>query len=596
MSRLTITGFESTWFNLTNLFGFRPVKPHRNGFTDSLLASSDLSLGSLSEAVTARNIDDVEKILRGADLRDITLNFMGHSPLHLAIGWPAGVAALVDAIPHLINLPSAGELPIHYACYIGCYESVRILLDHDSHLDGNEGHAVLYAIKSGDDKTIDLLIDALANRRLRLRDLARLYLPQATLAKLKMDRVPDADVPFIVHELEGLSVPIPEAIHPGSLSRVWGTVYHALYSVCKPFLPVVAEKLYVAGFLDIDCPNKDGRTPLMEGPWRYAFFRGDDDASLAHWLLSKGAESLTLPPGNDLPEQTGALPIHFLARRIGSAMFMAFTQDDHRQMLTKMLQPSLSRVLLVIALYPVGDNCSCSCAPNGWGCTPITILLRLLRGPDRDKKTQARLLFFLAWLSPLLARFLSRMESRDGRAKALEWRWHYIKPIIRFLTFEALGLRHICCLVDDGKDLFNTRQQFTRRNYEDIAAIAESQLRRDDLMESVYQDCKAMMVNCDEPLYALLANHWAPRIREVLAQQEEDIGSSNGSVVPDAGGLDSEEYSEEEVFQDANEEIPEELEGETREEDQEDAEETDDFGWSFDLFQKFLLISQGALN
>jgi hypothetical protein len=136
-----------------------------------------------------------------------------------------------------------------------------------------------------------------------------------------------------------------------------------------------------------------------------------------------------------------SLPIHFLVPRMGSAFFMAFTQDDHhKQMLTKMLQlaSSVPYVLLANALYPVGDKYSCSCAPNGWGCAPITILLRLLCGPDRDEKTQPRLLFFLAWLSPPLARFQSRIESSDGCVKALEMRWHYIKPIIRFLTFEAL--------------------------------------------------------------------------------------------------------------------------------------------------------------
>jgi ankyrin repeat protein len=157
-----------------------------------VLASSDLNLGSLSEAVTTRNIKNMEAVLKGADVRDISLNFMGHSPLHLAVGWPAGVTALVKAIPHLINLPSeSGELPIHYACYIKCHESVRILLDHDSSLDGKEGHALEYAIKFGDEKTIDLLIGALVDRRSRLRDFSRLYLPQHTRAKLKDDRVPD---------------------------------------------------------------------------------------------------------------------------------------------------------------------------------------------------------------------------------------------------------------------------------------------------------------------------------------------------------------------------------------------------------------------
>ena len=494
-------------------------------------------------------------------MQDISLDVMGHSSLHLAVGWPAGLGLLVDAFPHLVNLPSScGELPIHYACYTNCPESVRILLDNNTHLDGAEGDAFLYAIKSENEKIVDMLIESMANRRLKLRELAQLYLSPEKFAMIKTDRVPDADVPFILQELETLSVPVPEAINPGGLSRVWGTVYHALYSICKPWLPAVAERLYRAGFLDVDHPNKKGNTPLMEGPHPYAFFSGIEDADLARWLISRGAETLKLPhDASDSAQRAGAIPMQYVADRMGTAMLKCLTtRDQNRSFSTEMFdeKSSVSYILRAIALHPISDKCTCPCSPTGWGCTPMTVFLRNLRG-DSGAKAPARLLFFLAWLSPRLTRIFGRVEGTENHADAVAERWSYMKSIVRFLTFEALHVEHICCLSNSRRDIFSDPEcSFSCRTDEEIAAIInkDGQRQRDDLVEAIYQECKSVMAGRDEPLYSMLSAHWAPLIRAVLSQLNE---AGNSPVMSSPELRPEQDDTDDDIYEDAVEQIAE---------------------------------------
>ncbi|KAK3356723.1 hypothetical protein B0T25DRAFT_603271 [Lasiosphaeria hispida] len=380
--------------NETNIFGYHIL---------TVLGSPNSD--SLAEAVSSRDIERLRRLLCHIDGTNLSLDLTGHSCLHLAAGWPAGVAALVVAAPHLVNLRSScsSELPIHHACHLECIESVEILLNHGSSLGQTFRHALLYAIESGNKQIIDLVIDALAERRLRLRNMADACLPQSTLKTLKPDRLPDADVRIILAELGRLSITVPAALEPELWAKSGRTVYHALYDFVRPGLSAVAQKLYDTGFRDFDCLYY-GLTPLQQGP-TCTFFSASDDADLALWLLTHGAAVLIAPVEEEDTDRTHARrmhgPIHFLARRIGASLHIG-ARCLYPSNLLGLKDPDspLSHVLEAIAFSPANtDVCVCACAPPSSGCTPLTIFLRHLNNPGTDSPNWGVVVLFAAWLN-----------------------------------------------------------------------------------------------------------------------------------------------------------------------------------------------------
>jgi ankyrin repeat protein len=124
------------------------------------------------------------------------------------------VLKLIKVASHLINLSTWGsELPIHFACYHGYYRTTKLLLEHDSNLRSSGTHVLLYAVRSNNEKIINLIIKALADRGIRLYELTRLYLPKEKLLQIASDRIRDTDARFIVDELSVLSIHILEVLN-----------------------------------------------------------------------------------------------------------------------------------------------------------------------------------------------------------------------------------------------------------------------------------------------------------------------------------------------------------------------------------------------
>ena len=252
----------------------------------------------LNLAVIRRDMEAMDQLLRGPEGFKQPLELFdkfGYTPVHQAVGWPAGLSTILDAFPHLTDTPpptgSLGARPIHFACCLGCDETAVLLLAKDCLLDCPGGHAFLLAVQCGHEDVSIRMIAAVVDRRSRLWQLAQQHLPQEKLARVPADRVLDGEATFIAQELENAGVAIPDPLHPTSLATSYITVYHALLSLSieSSMQLNTAEKLYTAGFRDINYPNKDGKSPLA---------CLEDDSPLSNWFISKGATRVDIGEGS----------------------------------------------------------------------------------------------------------------------------------------------------------------------------------------------------------------------------------------------------------------------------------------------------------
>lgn len=88
-------------------------------FANSSVASS---CGILSEAVLSQSEVAVDSALRNSPSSVWERNILGQTPLHLAAGWPLGVARLLEAGADINTLDNHPLTPLLYACSAQCFK------------------------------------------------------------------------------------------------------------------------------------------------------------------------------------------------------------------------------------------------------------------------------------------------------------------------------------------------------------------------------------------------------------------------------------------------------------------------------------------
>jgi hypothetical protein len=143
------------------------------------------------------------------------------------------------------------------------------------------------------------------------------------------------------------------------------TVYHT-----RNLTREEMQKLYDAGFRDVDTLDASGETPFMV----VARYMHGAVADVCEWLMSKGA--------SPLKEVTdfGTVQIHYLA----AAMANLATRRIQRLHITRQGQvlsgvafadlKSGIKLISRDANLMVKDHCHCGCSPDG--CSPIVVFLR----------------------------------------------------------------------------------------------------------------------------------------------------------------------------------------------------------------------------
>jgi ankyrin repeat protein len=134
----------------------------------------------------------------------------GQTPLHLAVVCCAGLEILLEATPGLIHIPdNVDYLPITYACYLECEQSIKQLLDKDCllHVENDRYYpdteltALGVAWQIGSVKIVRLLTTALAVWRRSLKTLAVQYLDSGFFEDTPDDLLLVAGASVVYNEL-----------------------------------------------------------------------------------------------------------------------------------------------------------------------------------------------------------------------------------------------------------------------------------------------------------------------------------------------------------------------------------------------------------
>ena len=456
-------------------------------------------------------------------------NGLAQTPLHLAVEWPEGVrlllhhGACVDSIDHM------GDTPLYYALTLGNSETVSILMKADCSLLLRDNvldlvinylhHEIGGVSEDVRMKTIDTTIASLAERR---RDLqTRLTgLPvtnSITTTVLRDDRVLDEYAEYAeCTEQASRKYHDHIPLRASSLLKTYQTdlgncrtVYHIFYLTVE-----FAEKLWKNGFRDIDVPDEYGLTPL-------ASFRtngGYEEIQLCSWLIQKGAklhrpqhrlhdnDSDPVIDPTELLHTTRIL--HHVAVSIGfQVVKIARTEmPGHNERLQNLLsQRRKNARSLMTTIFSDGSSDDCICACSSRGCLASTLML---------KAFEAQAPWFLGgegsrhWVTLSLGYLMTSVGPQNSC-----WDW-LTEEIIRFCTFQELGLRHTCCRYNPYD-----RRQIFKFPEDERAEIQDEDKEKIELLGSLLLEFEEH--RGAEDLISFLEGYWATRMDQVLKEQED---------------------------------------------------------------------------
>jgi len=132
---------------------------------------SGYNYNGLYFAILERLVSKVERYLRCHPKMLSAENLLGQTPLHLAADWPWACEALLIAGADISTTDFCGNLPLLYAYFQDCFETVKILITANSPLSSScYGLSVLdRAITIVNNESIHVaLINELAARRHKL--------------------------------------------------------------------------------------------------------------------------------------------------------------------------------------------------------------------------------------------------------------------------------------------------------------------------------------------------------------------------------------------------------------------------------------------
>lgn len=423
-----------------------------------------------------------------------------------AFGWAKGIQILLEAGA----VPSAKN----YLPYVedndkeDTYHSAKLLLEAGwsfnwAHIRACQTYKCSRKIKS-------LLINELVVRRKRLWHLAQSCLPAGQLPKLISNNEKTGKITILdIHTAEiharlkeqGISIDPIASPSDSDGNSFYESVYHYPY-----FTVETLDELYQVGFRGVTQVDSKGFTPLLAAVGFATLWEGRAEGEKGMeriaWLVSKGADLYQKVPG------TSATAAHHLCVQIVDRILLAesiffgisglLPQESY-----KAWEQTMSEFEKSIFLLPsVRDGCCCACSPGG--CTIPSVLLRHIVHFFSIYKIKE---FF--FLFQKFTRFFIWWTTRDT-----ETGWQ----VIRFLTFDALDLKHSCC-IDDHPFLFY-RMKFESREEEEIAEIIDEEKSRIIELETLLDELKIKFDELGLPVMEFLEGYWHTRMIEVLSQRD----------------------------------------------------------------------------
>ena len=422
------------------------------------------------------------------------------SLIDYAFGWPKGIGILLEAGA----TPKAKNAKIPYFednNNEDTYQSVKLLLEAGWSFNWYD-IAQVQTCKSTP-KMKSLLISELVVRHKKLWHLAQSCLPADQLPKLISNDEKTGEITiFDIHtseiqaRLKEQGISIDPNISHGYLTDNLGceSAYH-----CSYFTAETLDELYQVGFRGVTQLDSNGYVPLMV-VCDHLVHRHREVAKKMHWLVSKGADPYEKVPGTSatVAHNLGVNIVHnfleelFTFRTIGPGPWS--TYENWKQAVVEFGKS-------VFLLPSVRDGCFCPCSSGG--CTTMSVLLRhvvhffsILGIKERSFWVRELIQFFLWW---------TRGDTEIG--------WE----VIRFLTFDALGLKHSCCI--EKYYIFN-RFKFESREEEEIREILDEEKLRIIELEKLLDELKIKFDELGLPVMEFLDGYWHTRMIEVLSHRD----------------------------------------------------------------------------
>ncbi|KAI2789740.1 hypothetical protein POX_d05237 [Penicillium oxalicum] len=412
----------------------------------------------------------------------------GTSLLRLAFGWPRGIQILLEAGAHVGH----GSLISFWGCpsplvesdidFDAFFHSTRLLLEGGCRIR----LSTVQVPRSG--RLQSLFISVFANRRKRLGRIARSCLPQDVLQELDIREgaVVDLHASRVCELLAARGRSVEWSLWADEKDA---SVYH------NPYLhPDFMQKLLDAGFEDFDSPDSKGVTPLMVNS--QSVTSAEKSLERMAWLGSKGADQTYQLPSSR------ARVAHLLTAQIVGLLLKTLefwnteTVDFDWSSLVRTISQNRTNLF---PCHLIKDTCVCDCSTQG--CTVVSVAMRQVLRWSRWREM------------PSCSTWLKRLMSC-----IVEWaqhdKWAEL-AVIRVLTFDAVGLKHSCCIEIDCLRNTNTSQgvhDLVGRDHEEIYEIRAENSYQLDLFNLLITHFELKYNELGLPLMDFVEGYWYPYI------------------------------------------------------------------------------------
>lgn len=490
--------------------------------------AEDFECGKLSAAILQRSETRVKECLRISRACISEQNILGQTPLHLSSTWPAGISLLLQAgAGFSLDQPDIrGFVPLAYAVIAGCDDATRLMLNaggilpvgKTTEFDGPYVDVLEIATTRSTDEILHELVSTLYKQRMALQEYFSMTLP----LHLRPDHVPDEEAIMLLEQLEKHNIQVPFGLRQ---VQKRGTLYHATYLDAR-----LARHLFHAGFRDIE-GTREQWTPLM--------LCGGATLSglleLASWLISNGGDlSLSTPMCSCIesncichlsPTSLLSKTVHRLASGIGWEIFRAGSAFCNGERPTYKLSATwlmellsnlhVSSQQLLRDLFTDGsrDSCICACT-SSHGCSPAIMMLKSMEKPPQNLEYSYRN-FRMTKARPWIIEWMLDSQQLEPTASTFDW---LVTDIIRFMTFEELGLTHICCY-DSGH---GRGRHFIVKEDSEIDEICEKEVSLSDELDTLVAEFRGKYIELRVPFHEFLSGYWNARMKEVAKKRSLD--------------------------------------------------------------------------
>lgn len=481
-------------------------------------------------------------------------SFLQLSPLHLSVGWPYGIDALLKHGAKLDVTDQNGYNPVDHAIYRPCSKSLKLFETADIALHEQLNLAIyLEYLASSQDRSmragiVDIMIRMEANRRRRLQSLLNDSLPERESCSLLFceDRILDEQAPAAKAALEQHQGSIPIWLRPG---YDHGTVYH----LCAFQTVRVLNTFWEAGFRDVNGLDRIGQTPLMA--MKFVAMTFENVLENLAWFENKGVnlhekihhlhKKSRIQVDSELKGlylSSGHTVVHYVCHSLPDRPDWICSASEPGRIYEfgfSRLSEGSQAYLRRIFSGNIQDACQCRCSSAG--CQALHMLFkRMFQKPWR---CEGELKELLSFIQPNGMNFNEMLSE-----------------IVRIWTFEKLNLTHTCCqrrrcifneennkfilISFENRGLYpsygnNERLILVPLESEEIREIYEEEQEDLELLETLLVEFEQRRKELGYPsIGEFMAGYWQTRMEEVLSERKPmdyDKIRELGVVLRDSG-------------------------------------------------------------